>query len=370
MITGTKVRTPNEIQRILRIPNEVDKIVKHQVSFFKNFTAQYIFDHYNLGRKDMIIHFNGKEIGLIKNAELYAEQKGVEIRSSVVARVIGEFHENNPEYAKLIDELSLIIPFCFSDMPDEKLQHIPCLSFSKNSFSNTILIPSLNALMGYIEYGTIDHLDKPLFHKADKLCFAGSFTNVWWNSHGMEHNQRLQMAWMAKQAPDLWFCKIMKPPKADDDEWNELVQDVEKHFPGLTETEYFCQEEERTDVSDQLRYKFQVCVDGHTCPWSRLPWQMKSNSVVFKIKNPQDNFVEWFYPLLDPSKHFLEVETHHLMEAFQHMVHEPDHQLEISNNASEFVDKYLSSDLSKRILLYTLLLLNQKQNVELEDEGQ
>jgi hypothetical protein len=350
-------------KKILNIPDDIDDLVKHQVSFFRKFTPQYIYDHYKVGVADMVVHFYKDEIRLVKNSEAIKNRFSVDHRSKVIATIIKNLY-NNQDYKKIIDNLNLTVPFCFSDTPDNKLQNIPCLTFSKNSFSNNILIPSLNSIIDYVEYEHVDYTDRPLLHKKEKMCFVGSLTNIGWNGYGIQANQRLQIASMAEQNPDSWFCKILRPPKFEDKEWDDVVKEVESNFPAILESGHFCNTSEKISISDQLRYKYQVCIDGHTCAWARLPWQMKSNSVVFKIKNNKDNFVEWFYPLLESSKHFLELETHYVMDAYEHMIHDVEYQQYICSNASDFVNKYLNSDISKRILLYTLHLLNEEQNIK------
>tara|TARA_B100000085_G_C18562807_1_gene520253 strand:+ start:1339 stop:2454 length:1116 start_codon:yes stop_codon:yes gene_type:complete len=370
MISGKKVTSKEQIKKILGIPDDVADIVDHQTSSFENLPPQYVIDHYKLGPSDVVAHFYKGDFGLLKNEHLYEEKFSIKNRTSIMAKTLQDLSRSNPEIGNLMDELNLVIPICLSDMPVDKMQHVPALTFSKNSFSNSILMPSLNSIYGHVEYEMVDYLDKPILHKQNKMSFAGSLTNIGWNGHGIQYNQRLQMAWMAKQAPDLWSCKIMKPPKFDDEEWAGVVEEVEKYFPGLSESGHFCQEEEKVTIQEQLKYKFQLSVDGHTSAWGRLPWQLKSNSVVIKIRNPQDDFVEWFYPLLQSSKHLLEVDTHNLMEVFQYLIHEPEEQMKLSNNASDFSDKYLSSDFARKLLLYTLLILNQKQSFQEPQRGE
>ena len=361
----SKITDPELIREKLGIPHEVAKIVKHQVSFFNGFSLNYIHDHYKLGPTDLIMRFQGNKIGVVKNQEVMSASRVVEVRCQLLLQIIEQ--DLYPRFGGLMDDLDLVIPFCFSDKSGSPLQHIPAMVFSKERYSNNILIPSINNLGSYKEYEYIDNTDKPLFHKHDKMCFAGSLTNIYWNGHGIEHNQRLQIGELAAENPDDFHCRVMKPPKFGDEEWSTVCGEVESNFPLLYHNGIFVEEEEKMSLQEQLSYKFQLCIDGHTCAWARLPWQMRSNSVPIKIRNPQDDFVEWFYYLLDPSKHFLEVDLHRLVEAYEYIKREPERQLEISNAGKEFVDKYLNNDLGQRIFLYTLLLLNQKQTVTLSD---
>jgi hypothetical protein len=83
---------------------------------------------------------------------------------------------------------------------------------------------------------------------------------------------------------------------------------------------------EKTDMSEMLRYKFQLgkliesirCelltsittsdLDGMVSAWSALYWKLYSNSVV--VKGPS-HWEQWYYEDLKPFKHFIPLESFH-----------------------------------------------------------
>lgn len=344
------------------LPPEVAKLAEDQVESFRNFSPGYIYNHFKNGPVDTVVNFKGPDIRILKHQDVVSEKATARERSQFLALIYKEWLDD-PKYREVVMDFDFIVPITFSDMPVDKVQHIPSLCFSKNSFSNSILVPNLPSTLKRHEFDYVDSDDRPLSHKTDKMSFCGSLTNIYWNSHGIQYNQRLQAAWMAMQAPDLWNCKIIQPPQFDPVEWEEVKGKLQTLFPGLTESEHWSDKFIKVSIEDQLKHKFQLTIDGHTCAWARLPWQMYSNSVVFKIKNPQDDFVEWFYPLLKNGKHLLEVDIHNLLEVYQYIIHEPEHQQSLNNNASDFCRKYFDPDVANRFLLYTLYLLNKKQNI-------
>ncbi len=349
-------------QAELRISDEIADIVHEQVNRF-NFSPMYILDHYRLGESDLILRFKQDKVGILKNMELMSRNL-IDVRCKILSTIIVDLYK---KYPGIMNKLDVVMPICLSDLNDKIMRHIPCLTFSKHRSSNNILIPSINNLGYYKEYEYVDMLDRPLFHKIDQMCVAASLTNIYWNGKGIEHNQRLQVGELAATNPTAFFCRIMKPPKFGDEEWVEVCDKVKDSYPNLYSSECFVHEEDRVDMSTQLKYKFQLCMDGHTCAWARLPWQLKSNSVTMKIRKPHADYVEWFYYLLRPGKEFLEVDMDDLEDVYEYIRHEPEHQLDISNAASSFVDKYLNNDLAQRIFLYTLLCLGKKQTIHLGD---
>ena len=115
-------------------------------------------------------------------------------------------------------------------------------------------------------------------------------------------------------------------------------------------------------IEDQIAHRYQLCVDGHTCAWARLPWQMQSNCVPIKIRNRRHDWKEWFYYLLNPCKHFLEVDIEDLSIAYEYLKNNPQAENDIVQAGKDFVSKYYSENFAKEVLMETLILLNKKQD--------
>ncbi len=347
----------------MKLPQEVHQIIKDETAPFKNYTTRYILDNYQLGPSDMILRFLGDEVQVLKKIE--SDRKLLEIRSQMLASVVKSYSRMNPGKLK---DLDLVVPVCFSDTSDNPLQEIPCLVFSKTSFSNNMLIPSVNNLLPSPEITTINGLDTPTHKKKQSLCFVGSLTgNI---ENDIDNNVRIQLLEnLISWKDDDRFMKLIRPPKMKDGEkrFNDTILEIQKRVTnaGIEDIKkYVVNSEERTSLADQIKHRYQLCVDGHTCAWARLPWQMQSNCVPIKIRNRRHDWKEWFYYLLNPCKHFLEVDIEDLSIAYEYLKNNPQAESDIVQAGKDFISKYYSSDFAEKVLIETLILLNKKQNNE------
>ena len=345
----------------MSLPTEVRQILKDETSSFKNYTTQYILENYELGPSDMILRFFGGEVQVLKKTE--SDRRLLEVRSQLLALMLKGYDEKHPGKLK---DLDVVIPVCLSDTSDRPLQEIPCLVFSKTSFSNNILIPSVNNLAYDIEIQTVNGLDSPTHKKEKSLCFVGSLTGN--TSDDIENNVRVQLLEkLIEWEDDHRFMKLIRPPKMENgqERFEQTILDISKRLPnqGIDNIKkYVVNSEERVGIADQLKHRYQLCVDGHTCAWARLPWQMQSNCVPIKIRNKRHDWKEWFYYLLNPCKHFLEVDIEDLSIAYEYLKNNPQAENDIVQAGKDFVSKYYSLDFAQEVLIETLILLNNKQN--------
>ena len=336
------------------VDDNIYKLIEDETSSFKNFTSNYMVENYKLGVSDVIIRFYKGQLHVIKNGELINNKKIVNVRSKLIAAY---FKDACNKYPGVMDGIDLIIPVCFSDTSDDPLQEIPCLVFSKTAFSNNILIPSPNNFIGHWEVERVNIADSPLERKQNKICFVGSLTGTMVNP---QDNMRLKvMSKLSKQ--DDHFARLLRPPQVPDEDWQNQLETIKKYFPDIDESKIL-NEHVKIDIEEQLKYKYQICVDGHSCAWARLPWQMSSNSVPLKIRNSRHNWMEWFYPLLKPNKHFLEIDIEELDMAYNYLENNPQARNDISEAGKKFVRDYCSSELALDVFAQTLILLNKKQD--------
>ena len=302
------------------VPDEVFDLVDRQTEFFRDLTADYIINNYELGKSDLIVRFEKGNVQIIKNEELFQNKHLVNVRMSQIANLFQKKLMKHP----VLRDIDVIVPFCLSDSTEPQMQKIPCLTFCKKAHSNNILIPSLNALSGYWEISSVDFFDHPLHQKIDKMCFAGSLTG---NTTEPRYNSRLKVAAQASKNPEKYFCKVFRPPLTDKEQFQRTIDRCKEHY-GIYEQspisdEVLLNSEEGVGIPEQLKYKFQICADGHVATWSRLPWQMSANCIPLKIRNSQDTWVEWFYPLLDCSKHVLEFDIEDIDEVYEYLLSDP-----------------------------------------------
>jgi len=362
--TMTRHMPLEEKRKILEIPEEIDALCRSQVSSFKGYSAYDIEENYKFGTNDILVRFQQGKMANLKNFDSFESSKLVNVRCKAIASMMDTLHKRFPE---IMEDLDLIIPFSFSDMSTAPRQRIPSLTFSKEQSSNNILVPSVNNLVGYAEMEHVAMYDTPLLHKKDEACFVGSLTNIHWNGKGMASNQRLQLAAYSKGPECPFFARIIPPKDFNEERFNEIYKEVCEHFPSLADGNEVYFQDKRIELREQLQYKFQLCVDGHVCAWARLPWQLGSNSVPIKIRNPDFKFMEWYYPLLDFGKDCVEINMDQLPEVLEWLKDDPEEQLAISERGKSFIDKYINGELGQRILLWTILLLSDKQQLYLQE---
>lgn len=347
----------------MNLPAEVRGIIESETSTFKNYTTQYILNNYELGPSDMILRFVGGEIQVLKKTD--SDRKLLEVRSQLLALMMKDYDNTHPGKLK---DLDVVVPVCLSDTSDNPLQEIPCLVFSKTSFSNNILMPSVNNLAYDMELQTINGLDTPTHKKSKSLCFVGSLTGN--TTTDIDNNVRIQLLEKLIEWPDSdRFMKLLRPPKMENGEerFEQIILEIARRLPnqGIDNIKkYVLNSEERVSIEDQIAHRYQLCVDGHTCAWARLPWQMQSNCVPIKIRNRRHDWKEWFYYLLNPCKHFLEVDIEDLSIAYEYLKNNPQAENDIVQAGKDFVSKYYSLDFAQEVLIETLILLNKKQNNE------
>jgi len=338
------------------LPQKVFDIIINQTNNYVPVGIEYLLResrNRQYGQREVLVYFEGENVSILGESDLsiYENSEFIKIRASLIVQIIQEYIQ---KYPHIKNRIKLAIPIAFSDTADTQLQEIPCLTFSKRAYSNNILIPSVNNLIGYISESQVNVFDQPLLSKEDKMCFVGSFTD-----NELKESTRIQLAKMALKYPDKFFCKIIRPPKFNIEEYNKIYEDTKATFQE-TADEVFINDEAKIPLSDQLPYKFQITADGHTCAWARLPWQMQSNSVPIKIRNRLYGWQEWFYPLLDPASHFLEVDIDDLIPTFEYLKNNVREQVRIDQAGRDFVSEFLSEEIAKSYLVQTILILSAK----------
>ena len=350
------------------VSDEIYRLIEDETASFKNFSTDYIVNNYKLGVSDLIVRFKSGDLQIIKNRELIDSKKIVNIRSRLLAAYVDDARKKYPE---IVNNWDFTIPVCFSDTSDDPLQEIPCLVFSKTAFPTNILMPSPNNLIGHWEVDRVRAFDGPLHTKTNKMCFIGSLTG---NTELMDINMRARVASELAECDDAW-CRLLRPPQSDDDYWDNILKSLKTTYPNIPD-DFIINQHQKIEIEEQIKHKYQICVDGHSCAWARLPWQMSANCVPLKIRNPRHNWKEWFYPLLNPNKHFLEVDIQELLQAYNYLETNPQAQLDIAEAGKSFVQDYCSSELALDVLVQTLDLLNTKQDnsliskAELEASGE
>ena len=178
--------------------------------------------------------------------------------------------------------------FCFGchDSYDRDIEG--SFVFSKEIHRKGILIPDFFALTNYSRYGLdCSDIDIPYELKWNQALFAGATTG---NDKNILLNDRLQFCSKAQYSDIIHgFCTAIVQMK--ESQISKAYADYKKWI-----SVPICR-------SDQLHFKFLISIDGNTACWDRVPWILKSNSLLFKQKS---NNVCWYYPYLHKDVHYKE----------------------------------------------------------------
>lgn len=217
---------------------------------------------------------------------------------------------------------------------------ISIFAFAKNRniHSKVILIPDFEALSGnaniMMEVGQ-GNQHYPWERKINRAIFRGSTTGGEFNCDNFLEFPRSKAVSLSLQYPQLVDARFAGyyPPS------------LESCFPN-----YFSA---GVSVLNQIRYKYQLLIDGNSCAYSRAYWQFFSNCVILK---QDSNNIQWYYGAIQPYIHYIPVNSDmsNLIEVIQRtMAHDEEAQM-ISNQAQEFAKSHLKHE---QILEYIYHLL-------------
>jgi hypothetical protein len=222
----------------------------------------------------------------------------------------------------------------------------PLFSFSKNQKSDqkVILIPDPHMLgqHAYFTQQVIEGIKKyPWDKKEQKAFWRGQTTGGQFSSLDRYHESpRFKIVDWTRTHPDLVNAKFngfaMSSP-----EIKELL--IEQGHQGDT-----------VPISEHLLYAYQIQVDGNTAAWSRMYWQLLSNSLM--LKQDSDN-IQWYYQALSPYRHYVPFnnDASDLIEKIEWARENPEQAQTIIRNATQFAQQNLAYE---DLLYYIYLLLH------------
>lgn len=159
----------------------------------------------------------------------------------------------------------------------ETHKDIPVICFTKKKYLDHILVPNIDFFGGMINthINSVNQYDIDFALKINGSCFAGSSTGY------MPCNKRVRYC-LSMADKSNHYAKITDITQGSLSEWQE-------YFPNITDVvknTYF-------ETQNQLKYKILVNIDGNTLCYSRLYWQILSNSAVVYIE-PDSSSTQFF----------------------------------------------------------------------------
>ena len=141
-----------------------------------------------------------------------------------------------------------------------------------------------------------------------------------------------------------------------------------------------CLSEEGYSIEEQLKYKYQLNIDGGVTAWHRLPWQMASNSVVMYLRPLNCNllspdkkiagsqYYEWYYCLFDKFQlenkrlPFVYVDMHNILLIKKQLDDDMELAKAYVNSGKEFARDYLSEESKMRYIEELFEEINSRTN--------
>jgi hypothetical protein len=113
-------------------------------------------------------------------------------------------------------------------------------------------------------------------------------------------------------------------------------------------------EDRQTSISDQIKYKMILDIDGCSSTWSATVWKLYSGSVLLKQKS---KWKQWFYDDMEPWVHYVPVENDFsdLNDKIEWCLHNEETCIEITENAHRFVLEKLNWERVKEDTIATVL---------------
>lgn len=225
----------------------------------------------------------------------------------------------------------------------------PLFSFAKRECDEgIILMPDLGALVGYSEnlvqvkegnakFPWETKLEKAFWRGVNSGFLPGSLAFM--NPKTYHHYPRCKLVELS-----------LRHPEKIDARFNQILHVAAPMSKIFWERGFVSN---TVSISEHLKYKYQILIDGYTCAFHRAWWQMFANSLTFKQDSPD---YQWYYGELKPYVHYVPV-SNDLSDLLEKMDWAKKHDAEcikIVNRANQFAETHIKDE---DMYLYLYLLL-------------
>ena len=238
--------------------NIIDNIIDKQ-----QFIAPNTINIYNLvlDQEDVLVSIHDNNIDVKSSYNLTDSQK---YRLSLVLPYISRFLLEHP-----IKHINFV--FSVGDCLNKQYDNIPVICFSKKKYYSGILIPNIDFFTGAMHsFLTDSDNDIPYDYKSNTSIFVGSSTGQFASNTRVIYGKKCLDNNITKHQ-----CIINNLCQNDFDTWKDEYPWIIKLI-GKSQS-----------IKNQLTNKIVVNIDGNTVCWSRLYWQMNSNSIPVYINRSQ-----------------------------------------------------------------------------------
>lgn len=292
---------------------DVDKTIPY-FELDKSITGKYIFKGYNFETHDNAPRMGFVAYYLTNFVLPYAE-------GDVTGFYNIQLHDN---YTYLNDNKDYTDVLCFGGSKTKK---------------NVVMLPDCY-FMGNWDGKYTNFEDNMKFDtKKSKIIFAGTTTG----SRVPVLNKRIQTCiWgMDKDACDFYITNIAQiEPKRIFSEVSDFKYIYRPPIP----------------LSEQLKYKYHLVLDGNTCRWN--PDVFFMNSLAFQM---QSNDMLWYYPLLQEGTHYVHVDYTNMLDKYLFYEENVNEAKTIICNAHTLAKKLFTKDVCQQycIALFENIAINK-----------
>jgi hypothetical protein len=246
----------------------IQDIINSQLQNLKRYNSNEL---YKLGNEDFLISIKNGIFDIQSNQEPNFGQK---VRLDLILPYIANFCQSY----KILDlKFILSVGDCLDTVYNID---IPVLCLSKKKHLNGLLIPNIDFFTGAINtHLKISDNDIEYHQKLNKSIFIGSSTG------NFNSNTRLLFSEKCLNN-DNHFSYINNLCQNTKESWLEKYPFIDKVM------------HDEILIQEQLNFKLTINIDGNTSCWSRLYWQMNSNSLPVYIDKQQSDIQ--FFDIIEP----------------------------------------------------------------------
>jgi len=171
---------------------------------------------------------------------------------------------------------------------------VPIFAMCKKKSEQIVLLPDYEILgerYQVLKGRNIEKTEFPWQYKKTKLIWRGSTAQLWTPLTEMHlpYLSRVKLCELSQQHPDLIDAKFT------------IFAQGGENIPYLRKFEGT-----KVAFEEQLDCKYAILIDGNTCAYSTSGWKLFGNFLIFK---PDSNWIQWYYPSLQPWVHYVPVKS-------------------------------------------------------------
>jgi hypothetical protein len=244
-----------------------------------------------------------------------------------------------------LPDLDLIIT-----MDDVQLQHGPIFCASKPIETRAILWPDHEMLSRYPVHQLESAFARevPWEEKRSELIWRGTTTGGAYQIDSCWKYPRTQLVMLSLKHPSLIDARFTNTHQTD--------PNVAEVFRQLGMVADFM------SIADQLKYRYQIDVDGNSCTYSHFYWLLRSECTPLKAPS---GHLQWYYGGLQPWVHYVPVRSDYadLPELLQTLREDPDLAHQIALAGRQFALESLSETMALRYIYHSLIAYSKLLNI-------